>query len=168
MRARAPARWFADPDPVGTVGGHIAETPGIGNVCGLDLVQSDGHVGSSGRSRPWLWHHRAFPGSRGRAGIAVAITLRAGVTPVSETVVPRSFSEAAAALARGGLRQERPSAWSAAGTKLGWGGATPPRALASCDDAPGPASSSTTTASSRRSTPARHWSAHRRSWAEAS
>jgi len=47
---------------------------------------------------------------------------------VSETVVPRSFSEAAAALA-GAAAQERPVRVVGGGTKLGWGGAAPPRAL---------------------------------------
>jgi FAD/FMN-containing dehydrogenase len=47
---------------------------------------------------------------------------------VSETVVPRSFSEAAAALATAAA-QERPVRVVGGGTKLGWGGAAPPRAL---------------------------------------
>ncbi|HUY60180.1 MAG TPA: FAD-binding oxidoreductase [Solirubrobacteraceae bacterium] len=47
---------------------------------------------------------------------------------MSETVVPRSFSEAAAALA-GAAAQERPVRVVGGGTKLGWGGAAPPRAL---------------------------------------
>jgi glycolate oxidase FAD binding subunit len=47
---------------------------------------------------------------------------------VSETVVPRSFSEAAAVLA-GAAAQERPVRVVGGSTKLGWGGATPARAL---------------------------------------
>jgi glycolate oxidase FAD binding subunit len=47
---------------------------------------------------------------------------------VSETVIPRSFSEAAAVLA-GAAAQDRPVRVVGGGTKLGWGGATPPRAL---------------------------------------
>jgi glycolate oxidase FAD binding subunit len=47
---------------------------------------------------------------------------------VSETVVPHSLSEAAAALA-GAAAQERPVRIVGGGTKLGWGGGTPPRAL---------------------------------------
>ncbi len=47
---------------------------------------------------------------------------------MSETVVPRSFSEAAAALA-GAAAQARPVRVVGGGTKLGWGGATPPGAL---------------------------------------
>ena len=47
---------------------------------------------------------------------------------MSETVVPRSFSEAAAALA-GAAAQARPVRVVGGGTKLGWGGSTPPRAL---------------------------------------
>lgn len=73
----APARWFADPDPIGTVGGHIAETPGICNVCGLDLVQPDGTSVRLDARDSGYGITSAFPGSRGRAGIAVAITLRA-------------------------------------------------------------------------------------------
>jgi glycolate oxidase FAD binding subunit len=47
---------------------------------------------------------------------------------VSEAVVPHSFSEAAAALA-GAAAQGRPVRIVGGGTKLGWGGNTPPRAL---------------------------------------
>ncbi|HEX3802387.1 MAG TPA: FAD-binding oxidoreductase [Solirubrobacteraceae bacterium] len=47
---------------------------------------------------------------------------------MSETVVPHSLSEAAAALA-GAAARERPVRIVGGGTKLGWGGATPPRAL---------------------------------------
>jgi glycolate oxidase FAD binding subunit len=47
---------------------------------------------------------------------------------VSDTVTPRSFSEVAAALA-GAAAQGRPVRVSGGGTKLGWGGQTPARAL---------------------------------------
>jgi glycolate oxidase FAD binding subunit len=47
---------------------------------------------------------------------------------VSETVVPHSFSDAAAALATA-ADQGRAVRIVGGGTKLGWGGATPPRAL---------------------------------------
>lgn len=47
---------------------------------------------------------------------------------MSGTVIPRSFSEAAATLA-GAAAQKRPVRVVGGGTKLGWGGATPPRAL---------------------------------------
>jgi glycolate oxidase FAD binding subunit len=47
---------------------------------------------------------------------------------VSETVVPHSFSDAAAALANA-ADQGRAVRIVGGGTKLGWGGATPPRAL---------------------------------------
>jgi FAD/FMN-containing dehydrogenase len=47
---------------------------------------------------------------------------------VSETVVPRSFSEAAAVLA-GAVAQMRAVRVVGGGTKLGWGGATQPHAL---------------------------------------
>ncbi|MCL2417958.1 MAG: FAD-binding oxidoreductase [Conexibacteraceae bacterium] len=72
------ARWFEGPDPpIGTVGGHIAETPGITNVGGLDVVQPDGRFVRLRARDPGYDLIGAFPGSRGRAGIAVAITLRA-------------------------------------------------------------------------------------------
>jgi len=47
---------------------------------------------------------------------------------VSETVIPSSFSETAATLA-GAAAQERPVRVVGGGTKLGWGGATPTRAM---------------------------------------
>lgn len=47
---------------------------------------------------------------------------------MSDTVTPRSFSEAAAALA-GAAAQGRPVRVSGGGTKLGWGGQTPAHAL---------------------------------------
>ena len=47
---------------------------------------------------------------------------------MSEAVVPRSFSEAAAALGAAAA-QERPVRVVGGGTKLGWGAAAPPRAL---------------------------------------
>jgi glycolate oxidase FAD binding subunit len=47
---------------------------------------------------------------------------------VSEAVVPRSFSEAAATLA-GAAAQQRPVRIVGGATKLGWGGGQPPRAL---------------------------------------
>ena len=47
---------------------------------------------------------------------------------MSEAIVPRSFSEAAAALAGAGA-QERAVRVVGGGTKLGWGARTPPRAL---------------------------------------
>jgi glycolate oxidase FAD binding subunit len=47
---------------------------------------------------------------------------------MSETVTPRSFSEAAAALA-GAAAQGRPIRVTGGGTKLGWGGQTPAQAL---------------------------------------
>jgi glycolate oxidase len=74
---RAPGgRWLETSEPLGTVGGHIAETAGVGNVVALDLVRPEGtHVQLSG-AFPGYDVTGAFAGSRGRAGIAVAITLR--------------------------------------------------------------------------------------------
>jgi glycolate oxidase len=74
---RAPGgRWLETTEPLGTVGGHVAETGGVGNVVALDLVRPDGtHLQLSG-AFPGYDVTGAFSGSRGRAGIAVAITLR--------------------------------------------------------------------------------------------
>jgi glycolate oxidase len=73
----APARWFAEASPLGTLGGYIAETRGITNVSALDLVQPDGALIRLDSRHPGYDLTGAFPGSRGKAGIAVAITLRA-------------------------------------------------------------------------------------------
>lgn len=70
-------RWIAAGETLGTVGGHIAETPSIGNVVGLDLVRPDGTQLRLYDGFPGYDVAGAFPGSRGRAGIAVGITLRA-------------------------------------------------------------------------------------------
>jgi glycolate oxidase len=71
--------WFsgADPPAVATVGGHVAETAGIANVCALELVQPDGKRVSVDDRTPGYDLTGAFPGSRGHAGIAVTLTLRA-------------------------------------------------------------------------------------------
>jgi glycolate oxidase len=69
--------WVEGEERLGTVGGHIAETAGVGNVVALDLVRTDGTQVQLGGSFPGYDIAGAFPGSRGRAGIAVAITLRA-------------------------------------------------------------------------------------------
>jgi glycolate dehydrogenase FAD-linked subunit len=74
----SPARsWLDTPERLGTVGGHIAETRGVSNICGLDLVGSDGMLVHLDACLPGYDLAGAFPGSRGRAGIAVTITLRA-------------------------------------------------------------------------------------------
>jgi glycolate oxidase len=76
--ARAvPARWFEQPARAGTVGGLLAQLPGAADVTGLDLVNPDGTFVHLEARQPGYDVTGAFPGSRGRAGIAVAITLRA-------------------------------------------------------------------------------------------
>jgi glycolate oxidase len=74
-------RWVEGGDGVGTVGGHIAETGGVGNVVAIDLVRADGTLIELGRHFTGYDVAGAFPGSRGRAGIAVAVTLRAVPQP---------------------------------------------------------------------------------------
>ncbi len=66
---------------VGTVGGHVAETAGIENVDALELVDPSGRRVRVESGLPGYDIAGAFPGSRGRAGIAVAITLRAALEP---------------------------------------------------------------------------------------
>jgi glycolate oxidase len=71
-----PGRWFEQPDPIGTVGGLLAGTPGVANVAALDLVQTTGRFVHLDARDPGYDLTGAFAGSRGRAGIAVTITLR--------------------------------------------------------------------------------------------
>lgn len=76
--ARAVAPALIDvPDPVSTVGGHIAETRDLPNVVGIALVDPGGILTSFRQSTPGYDVVGAFAGSRGNSGIAVAITLRA-------------------------------------------------------------------------------------------
>ena len=73
----ATGSWLEAAGQLGTVGGFLAETPGAGNVTALELVRPDGaHVQLSSGS-PGYDVAGAFSGSRGRAGIAVSVTLRA-------------------------------------------------------------------------------------------
>jgi len=69
--------WFDAGATLGTVGGHIAETPEIGNVTGLELVRPDGAHVRIGSWFPGYDLAGSFPGSRGNAGILVTATLRA-------------------------------------------------------------------------------------------
>jgi glycolate oxidase len=69
--------WLDTGERLGTVGGHIAETRGVGNLSGLELVRPDGVLVHLDARLPGYDVAGAFPGSRGRAGIAVTITLRA-------------------------------------------------------------------------------------------
>ncbi len=71
------ARWFAQTVMTGTVGGHVAEHSGIENIRALELVDPEGRRVRLQSGRPGYDLAGAFSGSRGRAGIAVAITLGA-------------------------------------------------------------------------------------------
>jgi glycolate oxidase len=76
-RAIAPDRLEApDPDPVSTVGGHLAETRGLRGIVGIDLIDADGRLARFDASTVGYDIAGAFAGTRGRGGIAVAITLR--------------------------------------------------------------------------------------------
>lgn len=71
------ASWFPASAPIGTVGGYVAETAGIANISALELVRSDGSLLRLDGRDPGYDLTGAFPGSRGRAGIAVTVSLRA-------------------------------------------------------------------------------------------
>jgi glycolate oxidase len=73
----AGARWFEQPATAGTLGGLLAESPGVANVRALDLVAPDGTFVRLDARHPGYDLTGAFAGSRGRSGVAVAITLRA-------------------------------------------------------------------------------------------
>jgi glycolate oxidase len=76
--AEAPASYaLASPRRVGTVGGHVGETAGLSNVQALELIDPSGRRVRVESGLPGYDIAGAFPGSRGRAGIAIAITLRA-------------------------------------------------------------------------------------------
>lgn len=70
-------RWFSGADPLGTVGGYVAQTGGLMNISALELVRPSGELVRLDARQPGYDLTGAFPGSRGRAGIAVALTLRA-------------------------------------------------------------------------------------------
>jgi glycolate oxidase len=74
-RAVAPDRLDV-PDPVSTVGGHLAETRGLRGVVGLELIDADGKLTSFDTAAPGYDIVGAFAGTRGRRGVAVTITLR--------------------------------------------------------------------------------------------
>ncbi len=69
--------WLETTEPLGTVGGHIAETRAVNNVVALELVRPDGAYVRLDGAFPGYDVAGAFPGSKGQAGIAVTITLRA-------------------------------------------------------------------------------------------
>jgi glycolate oxidase len=74
-RAVAPDRLHV-PDPVSTVGGHLAETRGLPGVVGIELINADGKLTSFDMATPGYDIAGAFAGTRGRSGVAVTITLR--------------------------------------------------------------------------------------------
>lgn len=68
--------WLDTTETLGTIGGHIAETRGIRNLVAIELVREDGRRLRLDHPTPGYDVLGAFPGSRGRAGIAVSLTLR--------------------------------------------------------------------------------------------
>jgi glycolate oxidase len=84
LAALPPARsggWVDPSATLGTIGGHIAETPEIGNLIGLELVRPDGVHARLTSWSPGYDLAGSFPGSRGDAGILVTATLRAMPRP---------------------------------------------------------------------------------------
>ena len=71
----ASGSWLDFTAAIGTVGGHIAERCGTGNVAALDLVRPNGTLVHLDARAPGYDVAGAFCGSRGHAGIAVAFTL---------------------------------------------------------------------------------------------
>jgi glycolate oxidase len=69
--------WLDTSELLGTVGGHLANTGGVGNITALHLVRPDGTLVELDGCTPGYDIAGAFPGSRGSAGIAVTLTLRA-------------------------------------------------------------------------------------------
>jgi glycolate oxidase len=74
-RAAAPDHIHV-PDPVSTVGGHVAETRDLRGVVGIQLADDDGNLTSFNSATLGYDIVGAFAGTRGRSGVAVAITLR--------------------------------------------------------------------------------------------
>lgn len=72
----ASGRWLDTDERLGTVGGFLAETPGGADVAAIELVRPDGSRHQLGATGLGYDLAGAFPGSRGRVGIAVTITLR--------------------------------------------------------------------------------------------
>jgi glycolate oxidase len=79
VSALLPLKAVSVPDgtePIGTIGGHLAQTSGITNIAALELVRPSGEVARLDSRQPGYDLTGAFPGSRGRGGIAVVFTLR--------------------------------------------------------------------------------------------
>jgi glycolate oxidase len=63
-------------EPLGTIGGYVAQTSGVTNIAALELVRPNGEVARLDSRQPGYDLTGAFPGTRGRGGIAVVLTLR--------------------------------------------------------------------------------------------
>jgi glycolate oxidase len=70
------APWLAQAGIVGTIGGHVALTPGLGALTALELVDLDGRLVQFDSRQPGYDVVGAFCGSCGRVGIAVSLSLR--------------------------------------------------------------------------------------------
>jgi FAD/FMN-containing dehydrogenase len=77
LRSVLGAQVFAGASPSATVGGHVASIRGLRGLTGIELVEPDGGVAHSDVRHPGYDFAGAFCGSRGVAGIAVSISLRA-------------------------------------------------------------------------------------------
>lgn len=67
--------WPEGTEPLGTIGGYVAQSAGLANISALELVGSDGALARLDWRQPGYDLAGAFPGSRGRGGIAAVITL---------------------------------------------------------------------------------------------
>ncbi len=63
-------------EPLGTIGGYVAQTSGVTNISALELVRPSGELARLDSRQPGYDLTGAFPGTRGRGGIAVVFTLR--------------------------------------------------------------------------------------------
>ncbi len=75
-RPRPPAAGSDSTEPLGTIGGYVAQTSGVTNIAALELVRPSGELARLDSRQPGYDLTGAFPGTRGRGGIAVVFTLR--------------------------------------------------------------------------------------------
>jgi glycolate oxidase len=68
--------WVSGAALAGTVGGHVALTPGVRTLTALELIDPDGRLVQFDSRQPGYDVVGAFCGSCGRAGIAVSLSLR--------------------------------------------------------------------------------------------
>ncbi|MDA8067078.1 MAG: FAD-binding oxidoreductase [Actinomycetota bacterium] len=71
-----PRAWLGTDELLGTVGGYVARSASLTNLCAIELVGTDGRLMLLDARQPGYDLVGAFPGSRGRCGIAVTLTLR--------------------------------------------------------------------------------------------